>query len=475
MTRPFWSLVLLALSTSALCVAGAVPARGAWLDPAFSHRMELTVDPAKISGSENFTDFTLLLTLDGSVHGNVFDTALADGSDLVVTAADGISVLGHEVVTFDDVGERAEIWFRAPLLSTSSNRFYLYYGNPAGNAAFASPPAWSADYVAVLHFAEDPTGRVANDSSTRGNFATVPVASGMTTADLVPGQVGTGWNLDGQDDRIDADRMQSTNRTYTISAWFAVSNLGEDANFAFSIESGFWHMSVKRNGAQTYPDIATPSGFMRWNPELTDNDLHHFVWSLDAVADTARFYFDGVEQNYNIRYTPVPDAKIYTGELIQGNVTIAGPLFDGNPFDLMEGTVDEFRFFEGVRTPAWIATEYRNQADPLAFYGYVVEAFDPVSVGSIGATRIRMAVTPNPSAGSTEIGVEMTSGAIGVAVYDFAGRRVRTLRPLSHIEGPFRLVWDGRDDLGRSVGSGTYFVRAMGGDLNAVAKVVMLR
>ncbi len=475
MTRPSVLSALTALGCIAVCLAAAPAASGAWLDPAWSHRLELTVEPARISGSETFTDFTLLLTLDGSNHANVFATALADGSDLIVTAADGVTVLGHELVDYDLVAQRAEIWFAAPVLSTTSNRFYLYFGNPAGNGALAIPAAWSPDYVAVLHFAEDPTGLVAADSGTRGNFATVPVVSAMNSANLVAGQVGTGWSLDGQNDRIDADRMQSANLTYTISAWFAVSNLLEDANFAFSIESGFWHMSVKRNGEQNFPDVATPNGFITWDPLLTDNLLHHFVWSLDAVADTARFYFDGVEQNIRTRFTPTPNTKIYTGELMQGNLGIAGPLFDGNPFDLMEGTVDEFRFYEGVRSPAWIATEYQNQADPLGFYAYVEEAFDPVSVGSVGTTRIRMAVSPNPSEGSTEIGVEMDAGTIGVAVYDFAGRRVRTLKPLSRMEGPFRLIWDGRDDLGRSVGSGTYFVRAMGGDQSAVAKVVMLR
>jgi hypothetical protein len=89
---------------------------------------------------------------------------------------------------------------------------------------------------------------------------------------------------------------------------------------------------------------------------------------MDGVADTIRFYFDGVEQPV-VRFSEPATAKVYRGAPIRGNVGIAGPLFgQTDPFDLMEGIVDEFRIMEGVRGPTWVATEFRNQKNPAAFY-----------------------------------------------------------------------------------------------------------
>ena len=44
-------------------------------------------------------------------------------------------------------------------------------------------------------------------------------------------------------------------------------------------------------------------------------------------------------------------------------------------------------------------------------------------------------------------------------VYDVTGRLVRALVDAKLPEGPHEVTWDGRDDAGRGVGSGMYFVR----------------
>ena len=60
----------------------------------------------------------------------------------------------------------------------------------------------------------------------------------------------------------------------------------------------------------------------------------------------------------------------------------------------------------------------------------------------------------------------------GIAVYDVAGRRVRTLvSPASGAGRPTSLVWDLRDDTGNRVTAGAYWVH--GGDVRQ--KIVVLR
>ena len=46
-----------------------------------------------------------------------------------------------------------------------------------------------------------------------------------------------------------------------------------------------------------------------------------------------------------------------------------------------------------------------------------------------------------------------------LSLYDISGRRVRTLLEGLAGEGAHELVWSGRDDAGRSVAAGVYWVR----------------
>jgi hypothetical protein len=69
-------------------------------------------------------------------------------------------------------------------------------------------------------------------------------------------------------------------------------------------------------------------------------------------------------------------------------------------------------------------------------------------------------VYPNPFNPATTIHYELDEPAhVIVEVYDLAGRRVRALVDADLSSGPASVVWDGRDDRGQGVASGTYFCR----------------
>ena len=73
---------------------------------------------------------------------------------------------------------------------------------------------------------------------------------------------------------------------------------------------------------------------------------------------------------------------------------------------------------------------------------------------------LRLAAHPNPfnPATNIEFGLEQDA-TIELAVYDLQGRRVRILTREHWPEGAHTVVWNGRDDAGRSAGSGVYLVR----------------
>lgn len=83
---------------------------------------------------------------------------------------------------------------------------------------------------------------------------------------------------------------------------------------------------------------------------------------------------------------------------------------------------------------------------------------------------------PNPFRASTGIEFAIAQrGRVTVALYDVAGRRIRTLVDEGMEPGAYVRTWDGRTDTGEQAVSGIYFVRLISGDLEERAKIVRLR
>mgnify|MGYP000408302060 CR=1 FL=1 len=84
-----------------------------------------------------------------------------------------------------------------------------------------------------------------------------------------------------------------------------------------------------------------------------------------------------------------------------------------------------------------------------------------VTVTATPAAFRLYAASPNPFRPSTRLDLELPSAMqASVRVYDASGRVLATLADRSLNAGRHTLVWDGRDDSGRDVGSGLYFVEA---------------
>lgn len=91
--------------------------------------------------------------------------------------------------------------------------------------------------------------------------------------------------------------------------------------------------------------------------------------------------------------------------------------------------------------------------------------FDPISsAGDPEPSRpLGLQTWPNPSSGDSNILFTLVeSSPIRVAVYSPTGRLVRTLLDAVREPGRHLLSWDGRDEAGRLVSDGKYFVRVTG-------------
>jgi len=83
---------------------------------------------------------------------------------------------------------------------------------------------------------------------------------------------------------------------------------------------------------------------------------------------------------------------------------------------------------------------------------------------------------PNPFNPTTTIAYEMASeGNVVIEIYNNKGQKIRSLVNGVRGAGVHKVVWDGRDDIGRGVSSGIYFYRMATSDYVAVKKMVMVK
>ena len=83
---------------------------------------------------------------------------------------------------------------------------------------------------------------------------------------------------------------------------------------------------------------------------------------------------------------------------------------------------------------------------------------------------------PNPFNGSTSISFGLPKKSfVNVVVYDVSGRLVRTLVSGVKEAGTYTIEWNGRDDFGRSLSSGAYFVRMVTDEFKTTKRLLLLR
>lgn len=134
-------------------------------------------------------------------------------------------------------------------------------------------------------------------------------------------------------------------------------------------------------------------------------------------------------------------------------------------------------------TPDWDwHISYRNPIDQTLCYAY---ADDYILVGIeedgenpyAPAALLRLDQNaPNPFNPFTRITYSVPAGGhVRLAVYDVTGRLVETLVEGPRLAGTHTVIWDAKDDRGREVASGVYFLRLFHAGQVRTRKLVLLR
>jgi len=88
---------------------------------------------------------------------------------------------------------------------------------------------------------------------------------------------------------------------------------------------------------------------------------------------------------------------------------------------------------------------------------------------------IKMTIGPNPFSAVATIEFTLSSSAaVNMSVYSVKGERVRHFETTNYRKGGGRMLWDGRDDAGHALPSGTYLVRVSANNSTATQRVTII-
>ncbi len=203
---------------------------------------------------------------------------------------------------------------------------------------------------------------------------------------------------------------------------------------------------------------------------LTDNLQATTKWEFPAVSlEPGGFllvWCDSDPENGPLHTTFKLNAS---GESIGIFDSFAGgnQLVDAIDFGLQTADISEGRTPDGGAQ--W--TTYQN---PTPGYSNTVIS----TVPSLQPAPFQLGPNhPNPFNPTTTIHFKMDhSAVISIHVYDINGRRIRTLVDSQIFSsGQYQTEWNGCDDHGKSLASGTYFARAITGNEHQVLKLSLIK
>jgi hypothetical protein len=357
----------------------------------FTYRHKITIPSTNIdSGLINFPVALHLSTSCGTGTDDmsaVFDEIGANSRKLGVTLEDGRTQLPIEVDLWDDTNERAVLHVRVPSLSSSdSNYLYLYYSADmpdnneyVGGIGDAVTFLVWADYDAVYHLSDDPSGTApqAMDSTKHENHGTA--AGTMLTGDYVDGKAGKAWDLDGTDDEFTAPDSDS---------WDVLTT--EDLTVEAVVNSDTASvMDTIVDSRQT----SQPGFVLGFH---SDNTVHFFVTdTVDSAEPTGNttltrdgttwYYvggrFDRTNEEADVWLNAADDVTSATSATNIGSLTNTGSMYFGSnaitsSWTNWSGEFDEIRISKKYREDAWMKATYHTLFDTLLSYNTNAETED---------------------------------------------------------------------------------------------------
>jgi spore coat protein A len=190
-------------------------------------------------------------------------------------------------------------------------------------------------------------------------------------------------------------------------------------------------------------------------PTLGSTEIWRFV-NASGVSHPMHMHLVAFQVLDRQPFTLVDGVPVPTGPAVPPDASEAG-WKDTAPVgpDEMIRVIARFEDYTGRYPYHCHILEHEDQEMMRQF-----EVVPPVAAEGAPARLALVPARPNPFADATTIVYELPRpAAVRLVVYDVAGRARRTLATGRAAGGSHAVVWNGRDDAGRAVAPGLYFVR----------------
>ena len=338
-----------------------------WHDAAWSYRKSITLLASQVS--RDLLDFPVLVSL--VADADLQARARTDGRDLRFVAADGTSVLAHEIEDYDSATGTLVVWVKVPeLMATEDTVLHLYYGNPDGAEQQRPAEVWAAGFSAVYHLVGD--GQVQfQDSSGAGHHAT---ANNFGSDQSMAGQVGVGQYMNGVDQYVEIPQAATQGlATFTFCLWVDTDESRTDLTYwrrqsllGQATPGGSTDdLGITSSGGRLgmWTGLASSDDHILKDAAINDQVWHHVC--VSNGSGTTTLWLDGASL-----------ATLNAGGSLNNQLFWlggrAGELGGG---DHHEGVFDELQMSSVERGQAWIETSYRNQHQPASFHEVGAEEF----------------------------------------------------------------------------------------------------
>jgi len=334
-------LLFVALFVAQLAVIPSVSAASEWYNTSWIYRIEVTLDNDK-AGNATQTDFPIVLT-ENNVPALFWDGVESDGTDVVVTSADGTTKLKRELVagSWSVASETMELHVKIPSYShTADTIIYLYYGNSAG-AETNDTDTWDSDFEFVSHMNDYNSATQIFDSTVNANHGTKGATTQAPTE--VAGEIGKAQQFVKADlTYIDFTPITMLRTAATFMSFLTLDEEPTSAYGDFIVSGGV--VAFKYIGFDQYRRIKSESNTNSDSWSIVGGQVvlsTPVVIALSADTLVTTYLNDGV---YSTK-TPVNDLT----------VSRMGISTDGNAVVSISMTLCELRISSSARSAEWIA------------------------------------------------------------------------------------------------------------------------
>jgi subtilisin family serine protease len=320
---------------------------GSW-----SNRKQVVINHAQVSGASALSNFPVLVSI---TDANLQSVAKADGSDILFTAADGVTKLNHEIEKYTSASGQLIAWVNVPAVSASADTvLYVYYGNPTAPPQQTPAATWDANYKGVFHL-PDGSSLALTDSTGTSTFVNT---KGVTATS---GQIDGAGSFDGTSQALDASTAAVTAAPLTLEAWVkptALTANGPTNGLILSLlKTNAWSgWYIQWAGSMFKATATSNSSFTSSSSSVLSLNTWYHVVGVFGSDSSRTIYVNGV--------AGTGDTTAKAPTFTPTEMHIGGIVGPGN---WLPGVIDEVRISNVARSSGWIATEYNNQSTPGTF------------------------------------------------------------------------------------------------------------